>query len=188
MSTEQARERLSAFMDGEASRFEAAAAARDLGRDPELAACWERWHLIGQGLRAEPATAAARDVSTGVRAALDAEGGNSSAMRSFTGGVRARRIPLREAKTVVSRPIAAALAAGLLVVGLATLVRGPLTERPNNPPVTVESRSLQPRWQQADPAVRAQLDRLWVNHQEVLAGPRGGIAAYAAVVGYESGY
>ncbi len=188
MSTEQERERLSAFMDGEASRFEAAAAAQDLGRDPELAACWERWHLIGQGLRAEPAAAAARDVSVGVRAVLQARGGVPSTPRGLGDWAAVRRVRRPRSKSLVRRSIAAALAAGLLLVGLGTFVHGPMTDDPSSASVTAETRTPQPRWQQTDPAVREQLDRLWVNHQEMLAGSQGAIAAYAPVVGYESGY
>jgi anti-sigma factor RsiW len=192
MSTEQERERLSAFMDGEASPFESAAAARDLRRDPELAACWELWHLVGRSLRAEPNALDARGIAAGVREVLASgrpldDNGTNLVGPSHQPPPGAPEPGRSARRSVFYRPIAAGLAAGLLVVSVALFVRGPLTDD------TVDSPPIRPfaasdaRWQQRDPEVRARLDRLLVTHQERLSGASGGIAAYAAVVGYEAG-
>jgi hypothetical protein len=175
MSTEQQRQRLSCLMDGEANRFEAAAALDELLRSPDLTERWERWHLIGRGLRGERSSSAARAVSGRVRAATSGalDGKPTSARQS--------------GRRWWYRPIAGAIAAGIIATGLAVLLGAPLREQPSGPPVTPVMAD-SGRWQQPDPAVRAQLDRLLVNHQEQVGGTgRTGVAAYAAVIGFEPG-
>ncbi len=46
-------ERISAFMDGELEDHEAAGQLRRLKEDPELAATWDTYHLIGDAMRGE---------------------------------------------------------------------------------------------------------------------------------------
>jgi sigma-E factor negative regulatory protein RseA len=178
MSTEQQRQRISSLVDGEAGRFEAAAAINDLVRSPELAACWERWHLIGRALRGEPNDEVARTIAARVRTtiATDRAGRRTDGRRRQ--GAR------------LWQPLGGAIAAGLLVLGLAaTLSRSPqpsaapdFARNPTRPAAQLVSE----RWQQSDPVVRGRLDRLLVNHQEQAAGLGGpGMAAYAAVIGYE---
>jgi sigma-E factor negative regulatory protein RseA len=175
MSTEQQRQRVSALMDGEAGRFEAAAAVNDLMRAPDLADRWERWHLIGRALRHEPNDLAARATALRVRAAIDGQS---------AGVGEGRRRGMRRAW----RPIVGAVAAGVAVLGLAVVLTGPLQE-PWPPRDELALSPRQPaaeRWQQSDPAMRTRLDRLLVNHQEQVSGlGRANVAAYAAVVGYE---
>jgi sigma-E factor negative regulatory protein RseA len=175
MSTEQQRQRLSALVDGEVGRFEAAAAISDVMRSPDLAECWERWHLIGRALRGEPSSLAARGVEARVRAAADTQA---------LGGRGGRpRAPLR-----AWRPVGGAIAAGLAMLGLALLVKLPTAEQPGrlSELAAASGREAPERWQQPDPAVRARLDRLLVTHQEQVAGLGSpGVAAYAAVIGYE---
>lgn len=176
MSTEQQKLRVSALVDGEVNRFEAAAAVKDLTQSPELAECWERWHLIGRALRDEPNDVAARATAARVRDAIGAQYGGTL-----------ETTPARSAHRPW-RPVMGAVAAGLLVLGLAVVLTGPVETPWQQTPRMVQAS--QPRdgerWQQSDPAVRARLDRLLVNHQEQVAGPgRTGVAAYAAVIGYE---
>ncbi|MCG6939777.1 MAG: sigma-E factor negative regulatory protein [Thiohalocapsa sp.] len=181
MSTEQQRQRISALVDGELGRFEAAAAINDLTRSPELAASWERWHLIGRALRGEPNTLAARATAARVRAAADAQ--------HLSG--RGRRPP-RSRRPGAWQPIGGAIAAGLMVVGLALFLTKPVSQQQGGihgfagTPAPLPAQPVAERWQQADPVVRARLDRLLVNHQEQVAGLGSpGVAAYAAVIGYE---
>ncbi|MEQ8857819.1 MAG: sigma-E factor negative regulatory protein [Pseudomonadales bacterium] len=58
--TEQLRQSLSAAMDDEADAFELRRVLDELGRDDELRALWDRYHLIGNALRGEPARASGR--------------------------------------------------------------------------------------------------------------------------------
>jgi sigma-E factor negative regulatory protein RseA len=178
MSTEQQRQRVSALMDGEVGRFEAAAAVTDLMRSPDLTGRWERWHLIGRALRGEPNDLAARATAERVSAAIAAHERPGRAAPG-AGGLPAPR---------PWRPIAGAIAAGILALGLAVVLIGPVEQawQPRGSLADARQQPTAERWQQSDPAVRARLDRLLVNHQEQVAGlGRTGVAAYAAVVGYE---
>ena len=172
MSTEQQRQRVSALMDGEVGRFEAAAAVNDLMRSPDLTGRWERWHVIGRALRHEPNDIAARETAARVRASI-ADDSRAPAVSSTT-----------RAATWMRRPVVGAVAAGLLVLGLAVVLRSPLLPYQDTPRLAAADTA--ERWQQPDPAVRARLDRLLVTHQEQAAGiGHSGVAAYAAVIGYE---
>jgi sigma-E factor negative regulatory protein RseA len=178
MTTEQQRQRVSALVDGESGRFEAAATVNDLIRSPELADCWERWHLIGRALRGEPNHMAMRQVAERVRAGIQAQPATERASG------RRRAIQSLHAW----QPIGGAVAAGLLVLGVALVLT-----RPADPQISRRIdlaaeplRQGAERWQQTDPAVRTRLDRLLVTHQEQVAGMgRPGVGAYAAVIGYE---
>lgn len=173
MSTEQQRQRLSALVDGEAGRFEATAAVNDLMRSPDLAETWERWHLIGRALRGEPSNLAARGIAARVRAADETQGLSKRGQRWLPHAWQ---------------PVGGAIAAGVAVLGLALLLTRPGAEQPGGIPdlAATPARDAPERWQQPDPAVRAQLDRLLVTHQEQVAGLGSpGMVAYAAVVGYE---
>ncbi len=172
MSTEQQRQRVSALMDGEAGRFEAAAAVKDLIGSAELSGRWERWHIIARALRHEPNDVAARQIAARVRTALD---GRRPALRETT--------PMK-AVHWLRRPMVGAVAAGVLVLGLAVALTRP--QPPVASPGFARAAGTAERWQQADPAVRARLDRLLVTHHEQAAViGRSGVAAYAAVIGYE---
>lgn len=173
MSTEQQRQRVSALMDGEVGRFEAAAAVNDLTRSPDLSGRWERWHVIGRALRHEPNAVGARDTAARVRSAID-DDSRADTASGQTGSANWLR-----------RPVVGAVAAGLSALGLAVVLTSPL--RPHSdPPRLARGADTAERWQQPDPAVRARLDRLLVTHQEQAAGfGRSGVAAYAAVIGYE---
>jgi sigma-E factor negative regulatory protein RseA len=159
-------------MDGEAGRFEAAAAVNELVRSPELAGCWERWHLIGRALRREPNALLARDTAARVRVAV----ARADAV-SFDNPVPVHRLRW------LAAPVGGALAAGIAVLGLAFLLTQPTSQQvPENDGLTAAAE----RWQQPDPAVRSRLDRLLVNHHEQVAGAgRAGVGTYAAVIGYE---
>lgn len=54
--TEQLRQSLSAAIDDEADAFELRRVMDELGRDPELRAVWDRYHLIGDVMRADRRT------------------------------------------------------------------------------------------------------------------------------------
>lgn len=54
--TEKLRQSLSAAIDDEADAFELRRVVDELGRDPELRAVWDRYHLIGDVLRGDRRT------------------------------------------------------------------------------------------------------------------------------------
>ncbi|MEM1232190.1 MAG: sigma-E factor negative regulatory protein [Pseudomonadota bacterium] len=61
--TEQLKEALSAAIDGEADEFELRRVLDEVGRDPELAAAWGRYHRIGESLRGESAALTAPELA-----------------------------------------------------------------------------------------------------------------------------
>ena len=54
--SEKLKESLSAVIDGEADEFELRRVLDEIGKDPALAASWERYHLIGAVMRRERIT------------------------------------------------------------------------------------------------------------------------------------
>jgi sigma-E factor negative regulatory protein RseA len=181
MSTEQQRQRVSALMDGEVGRFEAAATVKDLTRSPDLAGCWERWHLIGRALRHERNDLRARATADRVRAAAADTQVPSAAIAPPAAAVSGRR-----RRVATAAPLLGAVAAGVLVLGLGVVLTGPVLQDSRAPQGLARVPQAVERWQQLDPAVRSRLDRLLVNHQEQVSGiGRSGVGAYAAVIGYE---
>jgi sigma-E factor negative regulatory protein RseA len=176
MSTDSEQQRVSCLMDGEAGRFEAAAAINDLLRSPELAGCWERWHLIGRALRHEPSDFAVRATAEHVRAAL--EDPATQPLRPSDDAAASSRRGRR-----LLTPLGGAVAAGVALLGVALLLSPSVRQQA----ITEQAfTAAEVRWQQPDPVVRARLDRLLFNHHEQMAGPgRTGVGAYAAVIGYE---
>jgi sigma-E factor negative regulatory protein RseA len=174
MSTDLEKQRICCLMDGEAGRFEAAAAINDLLGSPELVGSWERWHLIRRALRREPNDLAARNIAVRVRAQLTATSGP-------TEPAPLPRIP--HGSRWLSAPVGGALAAGMALLGLAVVLTRPV---PGALDGDVQLAATTERWQQQDPAVRNRLDRLLFNHHEQMAGPaRSGVGLYVAVIGYE---
>jgi sigma-E factor negative regulatory protein RseA len=71
--TEQQRQHLSALADGELDSELSRSTASALASNAELAATWERYHLIGSVLRRESVRPEYRDVSVRVREVLQTE-------------------------------------------------------------------------------------------------------------------
>jgi len=67
------RQQLSSLMDGELETDQARFLLRRIGHDEALAACQERWQLIGDLLRGQASALAPAGFSTQVQRALDAE-------------------------------------------------------------------------------------------------------------------
>jgi len=67
------RQQLSALMDGELDADQARFLLRRIGHDDALAACQERWQLIGDVLRGQASVLAPSDFTAHVQQALDAE-------------------------------------------------------------------------------------------------------------------
>jgi sigma-E factor negative regulatory protein RseA len=70
--TDQIREQLSAFLDGELSRGEVGLLMRRLDRDPELRRSFGVYALVGETLRAPGGRLATQSFATRVAAAIDA--------------------------------------------------------------------------------------------------------------------
>ncbi|MBI2396403.1 MAG: sigma-E factor negative regulatory protein [Xanthomonadales bacterium] len=69
MNDESVREQLSSLMDGELAPDSARFLSKRLGNDPELAATWERWHVLRDSLR-QQGTLAPVDLCARVREAI----------------------------------------------------------------------------------------------------------------------
>ena len=190
--TDPYRRELSALVDGELNDYQGLALHAALGRDPGLRAVWERYHLIGQALRGQPVSPAARDLVAAVRlgtaAASPAPGAASAGTPSAGAPVPPKRARLWRA------PFAgAALAAGAAFVTVfavpgrhqsAPPVR--LSQPAPSGAVRVNAPVLR-RWQIDQPELSGILDRYLVNHQQSAPAARGrGLLPYVTLVGHES--
>lgn len=70
--SEKLKESLSAVIDGEADEFELRRVLDEMGRNDQLALCWERYHVIGSVIRGER-TMSVTDMRERVWAELQAE-------------------------------------------------------------------------------------------------------------------
>jgi sigma-E factor negative regulatory protein RseA len=201
--SEDPRQSLSALLDGECSQRETRHIVNVLLGDADLTGCWERYHLIGRAIRAEPLNIAARDTAQRVQRAL---GADVVRMPERAGARRPSRSP---SHTRLFAPLATALAAGVALLAVVIGPTGPLDIASplflDKAPATamlpfpdvgtlegaardsIRARAVNDlRWQQADPVVRAKLDSLVVGHQERLSEAGiPGFVSYASVVGYE---
>jgi sigma-E factor negative regulatory protein RseA len=178
--TDEQRQRLSEFQDGELDPAGAARLLEALAGDARLRATWERYHLIGHALRGEHCDPAHRAVAGRVRRAL--------------AGEPVRMTPRRAGRRARSQPwLGVALAAsmaGVAVFVTSALVRDEAT-RPQAAQ-TLASRAPLPeqvgeRWQLDRPDLASKLDRFLVTHQEMApaTGAKIGMLHYATFVGYD---
>jgi len=182
--TDEHRSQVSALVDGEVAGQRAARLFDLVGREPELRAAWERYHLIGQAIRGERIEREVRTVADAVRRAMEREPA-LSAQRASRLGRGARLAPFA----------GAALAAGmaiLAVLAVPTLIQGP--EPPPWPVAAPTERyvgldaSHPERWRLDRPALADKLELFLVNHQESAPGTGvKGMLPYAMLVGYDVG-
>jgi sigma-E factor negative regulatory protein RseA len=212
---EHQRQAVSALLDGELEARQAGPAIDALGRDPELRALWERYHLIGGALRREGAALAWRGIADRTRERIAAEP---------TVLAPANLRPRRPSRATSFAGIAlAASAAFLAVFAVPALFNPEVSSLPRTaatPPSQAPAR-LSPadsgeaparldavqrgqvaqarvadrfapnpaqRWHIDQPGIAQHLDRLLVNHQE--SAPGTGInrmLPYAALVSYGTG-
>ncbi|AGA90591.1 negative regulator of sigma E activity [Thioflavicoccus mobilis 8321] len=193
MKREQQNQHLSALIDGELGVTSLPSLMDALERDPELAGCWERYHLISAALHGETISREIRDVAPAVAARLANE---PTVLAPAAISRRATPIQLAPAAGAAL----AATAAFLAVFAVPTFVD---FNRPANdaamPAVAsnVPSPQTQPefmlsdygsRWHISQPDVENKLDRLLVTHQEYApASGMKGLLPYATFVGYEAG-
>jgi len=171
---------LSALIDGEVAGHHRLSLYGALGRDPQLCATWERYHLIGQVLRGEPVSREVRAVAAAVRA--------DTAAAPPGPPPRARMARWPRWRPPFAGAALAATAAFLAVFAVPGLYREPAPRRAppaalagGGPPVPAAVR----RWDTDRPELVSTLDRFLVNHQEAApaSGARG-ILPYATLVGY----
>jgi sigma-E factor negative regulatory protein RseA len=168
-------EKLSVLMDGELGELETRRVLQELGRDPELRAAWERYHVVRDALRGELELEAESGLADRVAQRLVSL---DTAPRAWWRGRGARA-----AGTV-------AIAASVAVVALAGLqffapptVPATLAER--NAPAVTQLAAGQGRWKTQRPEVEQALNAYLVEHNDFAAatGP-GGMLPYVRVVGY----
>lgn len=180
--TEEQESQVSVLIDGELDARRAARLYDLVGREPELLAAWERYHLIGQAMRGERVEREARAVAEGVRRALEYE---PTVVLSPT---------VRLARGVRLAPVAgAALAAGvaiLAILAVPTPLRGPESEGWHGPAneryAHLENRQHR-LWHPDRHDLADKLDLFLVSHQE--AAPATGVKGmlpYATLVGYDN--
>lgn len=184
--TEQKKERLSAFMDGELD--DAAEVVDALEQDAELQSVWQRYHLIRDTLHQRLAPGTDREFAQAVSAAL--------AHEPTIIAPRRRNWSVKE----IAKPAAGmAIAASIAVVA----VLGVQSYRaPNNPAPQVAQ--IEPRAattttvaadsfksetdQQLDAKVQSKLSGYLLNHNEYSASSQvQGILPYTRIVGYTQG-
>jgi sigma-E factor negative regulatory protein RseA len=153
-----------------------------VGREPELRAAWERYHLIGQAIRGERIEREVRGVADAVRRAVEREPTVVAPRSSRLG----RGVPFA----------GAALAAGaaiLAILAVPSLFQGPDPEPEGSSAPRAERYarldSVQTqRWSRDGQNLAEKLDLFLVNHQE--AAPASGVKGmlpYATLVGYDIG-
>jgi sigma-E factor negative regulatory protein RseA len=181
--TDEQRSQVSVLMDGELDGRRAARLFDLVGREPEMRAAWERYHLIGQAIRGERIEREARGLADAVRRAVEREPTVIVPSSSRLG----RGVPLA--------PFAGAvLAAGvaiLAILAVPSLFQGPEPDGGQVPMVEryarLDNDPPQP-WNPDRQDLADKLDLFLVNHQE--AAPATGLKGmlpYATLVGYDSG-
>jgi sigma-E factor negative regulatory protein RseA len=180
--TDEQRSQVSVLMDGELDGRRAARLFDLVGREPEMRAAWERYHLIGQAIRGERIEREVRGLADAVRRAVEREPPVISP-------------PLRPRRGVPLAPFAGAvLAAGvaiLAILAVPSLFQGPGPDDGQVPVVERYARSDEAppqSWNPGRAELADKLDLFLVNHQE--AAPATGLKGmlpYATLVGYDSG-
>lgn len=185
--SEQQRQHLSALVDEEIDPALVHATVSALESNESLSDAWERYHLIGAGIRSEPLRGEYRQIAALVSARVAEE------------PVSITPVAPRQRRTSRLGPFAgaalAASAAFFAVFAVPQLfepqpgapipaVAGPLSP----PPVPFQLASSAQRWHVDEPALESKLDRLLVTHQEQSqASGMKGFLPYATVIGYEAG-
>ncbi len=184
---------LSALVDGELNDYQGLALHAALGRDPGLRAAWERYHLIGQALRGQPVSPAARGLADAVRHGTVAPA-PAPAPDQCPAYAPAGSPALPKRVRVWRAPFAgAALAAGAAFVTVFAVPgrhqsAPPVRLSPFTPTSAVRVNApVLRRWEIDKPELAGILDRHLVNHQASAPAARSrGLLPYVTLVGHES--
>jgi sigma-E factor negative regulatory protein RseA len=187
--SEQQRQHVSAFVDGEVDPALVHATLSALESSGDLRAAWESYHLISGALRSEPVREEYRELALRVseRIAVDPVPLMTVAAR--------REWPSRLGP--FAGAALAASAAFFVVFAVPHLFKPSLDSPPpanrqvasaSSTPVQFRLPALTQRWHVDKPALEDKLDRFLVNHQErsPVSGMKG-FLPYATVVGYVGG-
>lgn len=201
MKREQQQQQLSALIDGELEPAALGPLIDRLAREPELAGCWERYHLISAVLHGEAVRHEARAIAPALSVRLATEP-TVLAPRASRPPTAGPLIPLAGTALAASVAFLAVLAVPAFVV-----LQGVDREADDDPavrsmaiadvseatPGVVDRRlELMPseyasRWHIDEPELESKLDRLLVTHQEYApASGMKGLLPYATFVGYEA--
>lgn len=202
--SEKLKESLSAVIDGEADEFELRRVLDEIGKDRELAASWERYHVIGATLRGER-TLVGAGMRERIWAELEVEAGEPALaeIASPDGGT----IPVSTAGKRRWAPLAVAATVALaVVVGFAgfdelggesapVLAASPAAETApdvtngssNNPTVLAEQQSLYQAValrEEVSDADQNRTDAYIVRHYQQIGMDQPGIG-FTRMVAYE---
>lgn len=185
--TEVNHERISALVDGELGRAEALSLLSRIEGDPDLRRVWERYHRIGDALRAQPAPSIpAGQLVDRVRMAVEAEPTlyrfptlRRGALRPLAGLALAASVAVVAVLGVRSFLDDPGLGAGAVAQRDAAPELGvPLQAGPGLGLVSAR---------EAPGLMDARLSRYVINHSE-LAGPNvHGMLPYARIVAHDAG-
>ena len=185
--SDQQREHLSALVDGEIDNALLDPTVSALEQNEDLAATWERYHLIGQALRGEPVRPEHRQLAALVRARIAAEPVPlKRASRRRTGP--SRLSPFLGAVLAASAAFFAVFAVPQLFDPHSGPPEPSVAVRAPVAPQQFDLADTGQRWHLDEPALQDKMDRFLVNHQAF--SPSSGIKGflpYATVVGYEAG-
>jgi len=184
--SEQQRQQLSALVDEEIEPPLVQATLSAVASNKGLSDAWERYHLIGAGIRSEPLRGEYRRIASLVSSRIADE--PVPPVRA----VARRRRPSRLGP--FAGVALAASAAFFAVFAVPQLFeperrdRTPAVAKNLPPPKPFLLASSPQRWHVDKPDLESKLDRLLVTHQEQSqASGMKGFLPYATVIGYEAG-
>ena len=179
---------LSAFVDGEASKFETRLSVKEIVSDPEMRARWERYHLIGDVLRRDAPLIVDKDFCVKVMERIEAT--PVEEMASVEGETRTVRTWHSVSKPIGALALAASVAV-VTVLGLKELTSpnvnvpdaSPSVVQKTPPPMVAGVQNVQGPLQSSNPQAKARINSYLVNHTEH-ASTRG-IMPHVRLVGYD---
>lgn len=185
--TEQQQQHISALVDEEIDPALVKATISALEANQGLSESWERYHLIGAGIRSEPVRKEYREIAGLVSARIASEPVpiSPSAPRQLRGS---RLVPFAGAALAASAAFFAVFAVPQLFEPNPGATGPEIAKRATSTPAPLYATSPAQRWHVDEPALESKLDHFLVNHQEQSrASGMKGFLPYATVVGYESG-
>ncbi len=187
--SEKLKEALSAVIDGEADEFELRRVLDEIGKDAELAASWERYHLIGAVLRRERITR-----SVGMRELVWAEVGLDGGAAEAPTAVTVSETPAAE-KPRLGRWTSLVVAASVAVAVIVGFFGVNAFDEASRPQVAETAPAAQSQQQAVNEAVvaltsevtpvdQARTEAYVIRHLQQLGMNRSGIG-FAKMVAYE---
>lgn len=132
MMSEQLNEFLSAAADGEAEAFELRRVLDEAKRDANLASTWERYHLIGHGIRGELPPVSQRSMADAVWASCFDDAATAPALKLATAAAEGDAGTTAAGSRswgglAMAAGVAAVAVAGVLLVGVPATETAPAT-------------------------------------------------------------